>query len=757
MLSGLMGAALPLLVDSAVKGAALLALAGLLTLVLRKASAAARHLVWLLALAALLLLPMLSAMLPGWRVLPSWTTIAPPASSSPPAIVLGPSREDIPAQTNPTLALESAGTIEPQSGSSEQPLKLADWLPAVWAAGFAVLVFRLLFARWMLMRASRRGTIISEGRLHETMELVRRELQLGSRVRLMLDSERTIPMVWGLFRPTVMLPGEAVDWSEHQVRSVLLHELAHIKRRDLAAQILIHLTCALHWFNPLVWLAAWRLHVEAEHACDNLVLTNGVRASDYAEHVLNVATKLVPVSGHAAGLAMARPSRLEGRMLAVLSKELDRRGVTRTLLLAALVFGIFVIVPVAMLRAGDEQKLEPPQPAAADPLAPGPNPAEPKGAPADAAPADESLTLDVAVDGALSLNGKSVTLKSLSQEVKSLAGDSKPHIDVHVDAGASFNRVVQVFDELEKTAASVTIRTPGKNGVSRIPSMRAARDAEREEIVRQKQVRAEAERDKARRESDLARWEDERARADSVRADVARLKLRQAESQLKRMEQLSADHLVSNSELDQAKLDVARWKAESMQDSKEKLKADLELAEAELALSEANLRRTAELFDKKMIASSEVEMAKAETAIAQAKLRGAKAQLNTAVAAPSGPPKWSTSNPAKKERLLQILNDEIKVAAAQAKLVREQHSQGLASAESLFRAELDVMSLQRERASLDGDAAKAKELIAQQIHVLEELEKATREQQQQGVASESEALKVRRQILMLQRQQAEIE
>jgi len=330
-------------------------------------------------------------------------------------------------------------------------------------------------------------------------------------------------------------------------------------------------------------------------------------------------------------------------------------------------------------------------------------------------------------------------------------------LEVLIPSNVPFNRVASVLDVVEKAGGvTVTLRTPEKKSVSRIPEVRSVPDAANADRVREKRSKAAAERDKAKRESDLVRMEDESARVDTVRADIARLKLRQAEAQLKRMEQLSADYLISNSELEQARLEVGRWKAESVVDAKEKLKADLELAEAELALNQANYKRTTELFEKKLVAQSEMEMAKAETAIAQAKLRSAKAKLDSDAANSYGRPS-PVANPAKKERLLKILDDEVQVAAAQAKLVHEQHSQGRASLESVLRADFEVMALQRGRASMMDDPTRVKDLITQQIGVLQELEKATRERRQEGVESESEALKVRRQILMLQRQQAEMD
>ena len=69
-LRALFAAVFPLLIDSALKGAGLLLVAAISVMILRKASAATRHLVWLFALGAVLVLPLLSVLLPGWAVLP---------------------------------------------------------------------------------------------------------------------------------------------------------------------------------------------------------------------------------------------------------------------------------------------------------------------------------------------------------------------------------------------------------------------------------------------------------------------------------------------------------------------------------------------------------------------------------------------------------------------------------------------------------------------------------------------------------------
>jgi len=382
--AGVFSASSLLLVDSAVKGTALLVLAAAVATILWRDSAATRHLVWMLAIVAILVVPVLSALLPQWRVLPGWAGLSPstvltelnPARPVTAAFELpqyaAPEAAERPAAAVPQPVAALPDSRPAQAAPEITPASaVGNWnwrttLPCVWAVGFCALLLRLMAARWILWNTERQGTVIwsssppattTHDPLATAAEAACRQLSIDRPITLLVHTDKTIPVVWGILRCHLLLPVAARDWTGEQLRSVLLHELAHVQRRDTTAQLLTQLACALHWFNPLVWLAAWRLDVERERACDDLVLASGVRPSAYAGHLLEVVTGLAPGRWtHSCGLAMARQSSLEGRLLAVLSDARNRRGVTRILAAAAVMLAAAVAIPLAMLGAAAPDK-----------------------------------------------------------------------------------------------------------------------------------------------------------------------------------------------------------------------------------------------------------------------------------------------------------------------------------------------------------------------------------------------------------------
>ena len=398
------GAWMAMLIDATIKGTVILLLAGLATWLLRAAPAAMRHLVWLLAVASLLLLPVLSVTVPTWQVLPVWMSperviSTPPAAATaaqPVAVTVGPDEPGLAAAGESAVATsgrptelavhsatpaavlaapdvvagpEPAGTVPPAMPTQ---LSVRAIVVLVWLAGTAAVLGRTMLGVLSLGLLGWRARL-SDCRVWAGMlGQVSQDLGLKRRVALLESNHRAMPMVWGIWRPKLLVPAESGTWSTERRRVVLLHELAHVKRWDCLWQMVVQVACAVYWFHPLVWVVRRSMQAECERACDDLVLEAGSKPSDYASHLLEIASGLHAerLSGVAA-IAMARPSRLEGRLLAILDVKRSRSALTWGVVLAGIVLLGSVVVPVAMLKAGTEpaMKVEANSPSATQPAA----------------------------------------------------------------------------------------------------------------------------------------------------------------------------------------------------------------------------------------------------------------------------------------------------------------------------------------------------------------------------------------------------
>jgi hypothetical protein len=114
-------------------------------------------------------------------------------------------------------------------------------------------------------------------------------LGITKKVQVLGNSHCIAPFTCFLLKPVILLPARAVTWPEDRLRVILLHELAHIKRRDFVSRVVARFLCAFFWFIPAVWISYHRMQIEEEKACDASVIRNGVRAPDYATHIIDIA------------------------------------------------------------------------------------------------------------------------------------------------------------------------------------------------------------------------------------------------------------------------------------------------------------------------------------------------------------------------------------------------------------------------------------------------------------------------------------
>jgi beta-lactamase regulating signal transducer with metallopeptidase domain len=140
-----------------------------------------------------------------------------------------------------------------------------------WLVGVLLLLGRLANAqRRFRVKLRHLPTLDQTGLPIDLRELCRRA-GVPETVRFVESNGIAAPSVWGIVRPTIILPqGIVASLSQKQLRWVLLHELAHVRRRDLIVVTLQRLAAVLHFFNPAIWMANRIIHQLREYACDDL-------------------------------------------------------------------------------------------------------------------------------------------------------------------------------------------------------------------------------------------------------------------------------------------------------------------------------------------------------------------------------------------------------------------------------------------------------------------------------------------------------
>jgi HEAT repeat protein/beta-lactamase regulating signal transducer with metallopeptidase domain len=326
---------LPFAMGIALKATLLLALAALASLALRRASAALRHLVWGLALGGVVALPIMAAVIPTLPLLPAASPVMTERSTD-----VGPGEslsEAVPTNDAPAPAPTTAET------DSRWRPDATTLLVFCWLAGALALLVRFAAGAARVTKLVRRAAPLDDP---AWLAVAARHRASHGNVDLRVSEEVDMPFAAGLVSPTIVLPASSQEWSADRREAVLLHELAHLSRGDLLMNAVSHLARALYWFNPLAWYATHRLRIEGERAADDSVLRRGARASEYADHLLSIASSGA-VGVPTAALAMARPSAFEGRLLAILEPGVERAAPSRLRVALTCVASLALILPLA--------------------------------------------------------------------------------------------------------------------------------------------------------------------------------------------------------------------------------------------------------------------------------------------------------------------------------------------------------------------------------------------------------------------------
>lgn len=230
------------------------------------------------------------------------------------------------------------GAVALAGGSAQELARDLGWLRwavAAWAAGAGVVLARLAWGWMAMVRITRSAEPECDADWNELFAECARDLNVTGPVQLRRHAGVVTPLAWGILRPVILLPDAARNWTPEARRAVLLHELAHVRRRDCLVQLVGRIAFAAFWFHPAVWLATKRHEQLREEACDAAVLDAGVPRAAYAECLLRVsdlARRRGATGAVAVSVGMARRSRLRQRILAMIDDACiaSRPSVLRT-------------------------------------------------------------------------------------------------------------------------------------------------------------------------------------------------------------------------------------------------------------------------------------------------------------------------------------------------------------------------------------------------------------------------------------------
>jgi beta-lactamase regulating signal transducer with metallopeptidase domain len=304
----------------------------------RTARASVRHLVIASSFAALIALPV-------WLAgAPTMTIDVPVAASAPPSNAV--------IARSPVTPSASIATSQPHR--SWPDLSATEALRAVWLAGTILFLIPVAAVLWKLSTIRRTGLPVAWAR--DEITRLATERGVSTPVELLEHEGVPGPMTFGITRPVIVLPLDARDWDEAELRRALMHELEHIKRGDWPMQILARVVAACYWFHPLVWTAWRRLCLEAERSCDDAVVTSEER-TDYAEQLVTLAQRMsaTPVQPM---LGMANRSDLSTRVTAVLDDRLHRGRAGFALAAGTVAAAALVVITVAPVRAVIKEELK---------------------------------------------------------------------------------------------------------------------------------------------------------------------------------------------------------------------------------------------------------------------------------------------------------------------------------------------------------------------------------------------------------------
>jgi TonB family protein len=284
LLAGVSSRLWPALLDHLWQATLFAGVAWLFCLLAKRASSKTRYGVWLLAsikfaVPAILFVRLLAPL----DIHPPWPREV-ISSSSTRVVTEFPLTKEY---DEPTLVIGKSESQTPKAAMRHTELYCS--LTLIWLLGCVCFLTVWWQRHCMLKTRLSKGEPLILGSALETLHRVKALLQEPRPVTLILSSDFPEPGVCGIRRPKLVLPKRVVEaLTDQELEAVLLHEVAHVRRRDNLVSLFQSWLGCVFWFHPVIWLINRQLLQEREHACDEEVLSHTRNSQEYLSSLLKV-------------------------------------------------------------------------------------------------------------------------------------------------------------------------------------------------------------------------------------------------------------------------------------------------------------------------------------------------------------------------------------------------------------------------------------------------------------------------------------
>lgn len=264
-----------------VKGLPVVAAAFVIMHLVKRMNSETRHLIWFWVICSFVLLPLAWFLVPPVQV----GAVIPEESATAYRVAVSPvlSREAYVELVEKWRRIEALR----QPGQPSVVRRFWALLLAAWLGGILLLTVRLVVGRSSLKRL---GAAASADRKVQTiLNDTAKWMSMRRQVRVLLSTRCSIPFTFGCWRPLILLPTSASVWPLRKLRSVLIHEMGHIRRQDVLTQSIAYSICLVFWFIAPIWFAFAAMVREAETCCDRFVVNQGIRRTQYASYIVGLA------------------------------------------------------------------------------------------------------------------------------------------------------------------------------------------------------------------------------------------------------------------------------------------------------------------------------------------------------------------------------------------------------------------------------------------------------------------------------------